>query len=357
MVLAASDHFASFALGIELLSVSLFALIAYRRRRPEALEAAVKYLILGGVSSSLLLFGLALVYSQAGTMQLHELGRVPMSVSGPAGVTLVAGVVAVLAGVGFKLALVPFHFWTPEVYEGAPTPVAAFIATVSKGAVFASLLRWLPFMGHAMPGPLSLALALLAGSSMVAGNVLALRQDRIRRLLAYSSIAHLGYMLTLVLVSPSVCGDVSSVYLTSYFLSMLAAFGCVSVVSSGCGGGELISSFRGLSTRSPVLSAVLTVAFLSLAGLPLTAGFVAKFYLVLAGLDAGRLALIVLIAFNSALSLYYYLRVVVVQFQEPSSGREVREQVDLRMRLALVLLTAGTLIAGVLPQLLFGLIR
>ena len=358
MTLAACDHFASFALGLELLSVSLFALIAYRRFRETALEAGVKYLMLSGVSSSILLFGMALVYAQTGTLRLSGLGAAASGTMG--GALMAAGLAGIVVGTGFKLSLVPFHLWAPDVYQGAPSPVAGFVATVSKGAVFVVLLRTARIIGAESVGALPTVIAVLATASMFAGNLLALRQDNLRRLLAYSSIAHMGYLLVMLRV-PDVLGvEAAGYYLVSYFLATLAAFGTLTALLGEDGGLDCLADVQGLAFRRPGLCAVFAVALLSLAGLPLTAGFIGKFYLVLAGWSAGLHALVILLIVNSVIGLAYYLRVIGLLLQEPDVRREAvthAPPLSWALSVALVLLTAGTLLAGLFPDPLLSLTR
>ena len=228
--LVASTHFASFFLGLEILSVSLYALIVYAVQREEAIEAAVKYLVLAGATSAFLIFGMALVYAESGTMSAGGVGELIAGLdSGDVVVTI--GLVMLLVGVGFKLAVVPFHMWTPDVYEGAPAPVTAYVATVSKGAVFALLLRFMLPVSSDQGSTIFLALTAVAIASMVAGNLLALRQDNVKRILAYSSIAHLGYLLVAFLASGERAGVAVGFYLIAYFATTLAAFGVVTVLS------------------------------------------------------------------------------------------------------------------------------
>jgi len=330
VVLAASSHFASLFLGLELMSVAIFALAAYDRANRLGLEAGIKYLVLAGVSSALILFGIALIYTELGTMQLAEVvvrtvGKNPQPV-------FMTGAAMVLAGVGFKLALFPFHLWAPDVFEGAPAPVTAFLATVSKGAVFAVLVRYffplqalenLPFL----PGLVFLAIA-----SMFAGNLLALRQLKLKRLLAYSSIAHMGYLLIPLIARTSGGIQVIIFYLTTYFITTLGAFGVIAMLSRRERDFDRSDDYRGLAWRHPWLAAVLTGCMMSLAGLPVTAGFMGKFFIVLAGVGAATgiiepavmgptlWTLVIVLAINSGLSLYYYLRVARELYRRPDAA-------------------------------------
>lgn len=316
--LTASAHFASFFLALELLSVPLFALIAYATPRPHSIEAGFKYLVLSGASSAVLLFGMALLYAETGALGFASLALLAPVAEG-IGFYWGAGMALIVAGVAFKLSLVPFHLWTPDVYQGAPAPVAGFVATVSKGAVLAVLLRYGLATGvFQAPGPWTVV-ALLAIASMLAGNLLALLQDNVRRLLAYSSIAHLGYLLVALLAGDALGVEAAGYYLAAYFVTMLGAFGAVSV--AGLGGREIqgLEDFRGLFWQRPGLAGTFTLMLLSLAGIPLTMGFIGKFYLFVAGVGATLWSLLGALVVGSAIGLFYYLRLVRILFQEPTT--------------------------------------
>src|SRR5262245_19285526 len=227
-VLVASSHFVSLFIGLETLSVGLYALIAYLRTSERSIEAGIKYLILAAVSAAFLLFGMALVYADLGTM---EFARMASLSSGNNQAIFLAGLAMIIIGVGFKLAVVPFHMWTPDIYEGAPAPVGAFVATVSKGAMFAFLLRYFTEMRIQASGSLFLVFALIAIASMFVGNLLALMQNNVKRILAYSSIAHLGYLLVALLAGGSMGATAVTFYLVAYFVTILSAFGVITVLS------------------------------------------------------------------------------------------------------------------------------
>lgn len=313
-VLVASNHFASFLLGLELYSISLFALIAYPRDIERPLEAGIKYLVLSGFSSAFLLFGMAVIYAQSGTMQFAEIGVMLAAVGSRPNGILLAGFALILVGVGFKLALVPFHMWIPDVYEGAPAPVAALVATISKGAVLALLLRYFVETGAYHSQSLSLALSLIAIASILVGNLLALLQDNVKRILAYSSIAHLGYLLVGFLAAGTLAIEAVGYYLAAYFVTMLGAFGVVTLLSEA--GQERdsdnLADYRGLFWRRPWLAAVFTAMLLSLAGIPLTMGFVGKFYVAAAGVGASLWLLVTVLVIGSTIGLFYYLRIITV---------------------------------------------
>ena len=319
MTMAAATHFGAFLLGMEILSISLYAMIAYPDSGRASLEAAIKYLVLSGVASTTILFGMALVYGETGSMQFADV------LSGD-GVLLRVGQGMILAGLAFKLSLVPFHMWTPDVYQGAPAPVTGFVATVSKGAVAALLLRYVATAEVLSLEALFFGLSLIAVVSMVAGNVLALLQDNLKRLLAYSSIAHMGYLLIAVLAvasaaGPQMAAETGMVYLVGYFAMSLAAFGVMTVLSTD-EDVEDLSDYEGLFWRRPLLAAVMTAAALSLAGIPLTVGFIAKFYLFAAGVEGSLWLLVWALVIGSAIGVYYYLRIVFGMTKSPTAGDE-----------------------------------
>lgn len=314
LVLVCSSHFASFFVGLEILSISLFVLIGYPLNQARPLEAAIKYLVLSGVSSAFLLMGMALIYSQCGELYFSGIGGY-MTSRENMNVMILSGIILIVAGLGFKLSLVPFHLWTPDVYEGSPAPVTAFIATVSKGAVFALLLRYFISTYSYDYTPLLTVFSVIAGLSILGGNLLALLQNNVKRLLAYSSIAHMGYLLVAV-----IAGGISSVwvvesvsfYLLAYSITTIGAFGIVSMLSTPQTEADDIAFYRGLFWRRPWLAAVFTLMLLSLAGIPLTAGFIGKLYIFTSAADGRLWGLLLAIIVGSGLGLYYYLRIIVV---------------------------------------------
>lgn len=316
MVLVASSHFASFFLGLETLSISLYAMIAYlRMSRP--LEAGIKYLVLAGGSAAFLLFGMALVYADLGTMEFGRMAQLAQGIRNDT--LLVSGMALIITGIGFKLAVVPFHLWTPDVYEGAPAPVTAFIATVSKGAMFALLLRYFNLAGGIADRHIVVVFTIIAIASMIAGNVLALLQNNVKRILAYSSIAHMGYLLVAFLVGGQFAVEAVMFYLVAYFVTTLGAFGIISVMSGGNEEPEQIEDYRGLFWRRPALASVFTIMLLSLAGIPVTAGFIGKFYIVAAGASSAHWALIIVLVVSSVIGLFYYLRLVAMTYATPDT--------------------------------------
>jgi len=352
IVLAASSHFISFFVGLEILSVSLYIMIAYLGTEKQPLEAGLKYLILAGASSAFLVFGMALVYAETGTMEFSRIAAASEST-----LLLITGFALIVSGIGFKLALVPFHMWTPDVYQGAPAPVAAFVATVSKGAVFAVLMRYFVQTNAFDNRSLFLILTGLSVASMTAGNVLALMQNNLKRILAYSSIANLGYLLVAFLASRDLAVPACSFYLVAYFLSILAAFGVVSVLSSEKSDAEALEDYRGLFWRRPWLAVVLSASMFSLAGIPLTAGFVGKFYVLAAGVGSARWLLVVVLVSTSAIGLFYYLRVIVALYSASPEEQVERPAVSWAGNIILLGLMILLVWFGIYPSSLMRFIQ
>jgi NADH-quinone oxidoreductase subunit N len=314
-VLVASSHFVSLLLGLEILSISLYAMVAYLKDGKLALEAGIKYLILASASAAFLLFGMALIYAATGSMEFSVIRE--SSVNGPEFPLLLAGIVLTITGIGFKLGVVPFHLWTPDVYQGAPAPVAAFVATTSKSAMVALLLRYFYLSGAIEYRPVFVVFSTIAIASMCAGNLLALQQSNVKRILAYSSIAHFGYILVAFLAGGTMAVEAVSFYLVAYTVTILAAFGIVSVLSLSERDADDLEDYRGLFWRRPVIASVFTAALFSLAGIPATMGFVGKFYILDAGAAAAAWPLIIILVVTSVAGLFYYLRVVVTLYSAP----------------------------------------
>lgn len=311
-VLTISRHFISLFIGLELLSVSLYALIAYLRNRNNAIEAGMKYLVLAALTSAFLLFGMALVYMETGSMEFTAIAQKIAGAS--SSVLFILGIGIMMVAIGFKLALVPFHLWAADVYQGAPAPVTAFIATVSKIGVFAVLLRFAQAIQLHQYSIAMTVIAVIAIASMIIGNLLALQQKNIKRLLAYSSIAHFGYLLVAFLPGNKAGTEAVSFYLLTYSITILAALGIVTVLSTRQKDAEELSSYQGLFWRKPVMAAVLTIALLSLAGIPLTAGFFAKFFILTTGVQQQLWLPVIVLVITSVVGLYYYLRIISTLF-------------------------------------------
>lgn len=315
-----SNHFISFTLSLELLSVSLFSMIGYMKEEKSSIEASIKYLIMAAVATSFVLFGFALIYNATGAMDLQALNEATGS---GMNMMVLAGLALAIVGFGFKMALVPFHLWTPDIYSAAPSPVAAFVATVSKGAAFVFLLRLFYNTGGLAQPSIWIAFAVIATASMFIGNWLGMRQQNIKRLIAYSSISHLGYLMVGFLAFSEAGMRATAFYLVIYFASILAAFGMIIYLSSKKGEPVMVDDYRGLFWTKPWLAAFFTLVMLSLAGVPFTAGFMGKYFILSSGMEGGRqLFLLIVLVVSSTIGLFYYLRVVGVMLSRSTAHIE-----------------------------------
>jgi NADH-quinone oxidoreductase subunit N len=332
-------------LAIETTSIPLYILAGFMTKDSKSTEAGFKYLFFGAMTSAIMLYGFSLLYGFAGTTSLYALAEGVQAGNISLGI-LLGTLMLVLVGFGFKVSVVPFHFWAPDVYEGAPTPVAGFLSTASKAAGFAVLLR---FLIIAFPPPTieywTGIAAALAVASMTLGNLLALAQRNIKRLLAYSSIAHAGYAMIGVVAVSSLGATSVVFYLVVYLLTNLAAFGAVVVVGRMIGSDE-ISSYAGLSRRSPVLALIMLVAFLSLAGMPPLGGFIAKVMVFAAAVEADMIWLAVVGVLNSIVGLYYYLVVLKVVYLYRSEDDHVALPIPRTYAMALGVLVFGIILLG-----------
>ena len=358
MLMAATAELISIYLALELTSISLYVLVGFLKD-PKSTEASLKYLLLGAVASAVLLFGMALVFGFTGQTQLGEIAGAIQTMS-LAGVLsspgLIAGMVLMVAGFGFKIAAIPFHMWVPDVYEGAPTPITAYLSVGSKAAGFAVLLRVF-YSAFGLPVWLSLdwglLFAILAAVGMTLGNVVALPQTNIKRMLGYSSIAQAGYLLVgLATVGFASATDVAGrsgllFFLASYALTNLGAFIAIIAISTKLDS-DLISDYSGMARRAPLLALALTLCLVSLIGMPPAAGFMAKFYIFSGAVQHGLLWLVIIAVINSVISAYYYLRVVKVMWMDkPVSRAKVPSSAALRVALAISCL--GVLVLGIIP--------
>ena len=354
LVLACSRHMASLFIGLELLSVPVYAMVAYVFREKRSLEGGVKYMVLSAVASAFLLFGMALLYAQFGKLGFAEIG-VEISGEHAHGPLVFAGVALMLVGLGFKLSLAPFHLWTPDVYQGAPAPVGAFLATASKVAVFAVLMRFIAEAPAAHMGIIRDVLLAVAIASILIGNLLALTQSNLKRLLGYSSIAHFGYVLVAIVAGTAITLEAVGVYLVAYVVTTLGAFGVVVLMSSPYRGhdADAISHYRGMFWRRPYLTGVFIAMMLSLAGIPATAGFIGKFYIITAGVEARQWWALAAVVIGSAIGLYYYLRVLITSCLPAPGMQQYDAELDWGQQtggLMVLAMTALVFLLGLYPQ-------
>lgn len=358
MLMASTGELISIYVALELSSISLYALVSFLKDSKSS-EAGLKYMILGAISSAVLLFGMAFVYGLTGTTHLDQIAdKVSALVSSgqlwdsPA---LILGMILMVAGFGFKIASVPFQMWVPDVYEGAPTPITAYLSVASKAAGFAVILRvfYTAFGIPLLSDSWALVFAVLGAISMTIGNVVALAQTNIKRMLGYSSIAHAGYLMVGLAAVSSLGRSGILFFLATYALSNLGAFIAIIAISNKTGSDE-ISDYTGMARRSPVLALVLAFCLISLIGIPPTGGFIAKIYIFNAAIQQDLLWLVIIAVLNSVISAYYYLRVVKVMYiGTPASEEAVPSSIPLRAALAITSL--GVLLLGIYPWLVLRL--
>jgi NADH-quinone oxidoreductase subunit N len=331
-------------IALEISSISTYVLAGFRRRAAISSEASLKYFLLGSFATAFFLYGVALMFGATGSTSIAVIGGVLRS--GQIPLLAYAGVALMFVGLGFKVAAAPFHVWTPDVYEGAPAPVVGFMSTAPKAAVFAVLLR-IMFEANA-PGRVWL-IWVAAALSMTLGNVGALVQQNVKRLLAYSSIAHAGYLLVAFASLPDNGIPAAMFYTASYAAMNVGAF---AVVSHFAGAGErrvTLDDYAGLGRRSPLLAATLTIFLLSLIGIPMTGGFFAKFYVFSAALQANLVGLTIIGVLNSAVGAYYYLRIIVMMYMREARDDTPVAPVSASLGTALAISVVATLYLGILP--------
>lgn len=364
MLMAATADLISLYIALELTSISLYVLVGFLKDR-KSTEASLKYLLLGAVASAVLLYGMAMVFGFTGQTQLGAIAAAIQSMSADTVLgnpALIIGIVLMIAGFGFKIAAVPFQMWVPDVYEGAPTPVTAYLSVASKAAGFAIILRVF-FSAFGMPDWLSsnwgMIFAVLAVISMIVGNVVAIPQTNIKRLLGYSSIAQAGYLMVGLATlgfapSSSILGQSGILFfLASYAFTNLGAFIAVIAISNKLKS-DMIDDYAGMGKRAPVIALALTLCLISLIGMPPAAGFMAKFYIFSSAVQHDLLWLVVIAAINSVISAFYYLRVVkVMWFGEAPSDEKVPSSGA--PRFALLVCCLGVLVLGIIPGIVMRL--
>jgi NADH-quinone oxidoreductase subunit N len=357
MALAAAASFITLFLGLETMTLAMIGLIAYPRDRPAAEEAALKYLILSAMSSAFVLFGIGLIELATGSLDFSQL----LALSAPDEATraaILAGLAMLAIGAGFKLSVVPFHIWVPDIYGGAPAPSGAYVAVVAKIAVLAVLIRLIDAAGGTIPAAFTTVITATAILSMLAGNLLALLQDNIKRVLGYSSIAHLGYLLVAILAAGAIGQVAVAFYLVTYALTMIAAFGAIAALSSGAAlrDTDTITAFRGLFWTQPGLATVMTLSLLSLAGIPPAIGFIAKMYVFAAGIHTALWNLTGVMVASSVIGLFYYLNIILVMAMRPGQAAAARGG-TLPGRIVITTLAIPILAFGIAPQPLIALLR
>jgi NADH-quinone oxidoreductase subunit N len=348
MLMATAGDLIIIFLGLETMSIAVYVLVGLRRRDPRSNEAAMKYFLLGAFSTGFLLYGIALVYGATGTIKLAPI-HAALASNMASNHLLMLGLAMLVIGFGFKVAAVPFHMWTPDVYEGAPTPITAFMAVGVKLAAFAGFVRvFLVNFGPVSPH-WATALWVLAALTMTGGNLIAVVQTNIKRMLAYSAIAHAGYLLVGMTAAGPQAGSAVLYYLLAYAFTNLGAFAVVVALERRTSQSDEISDYRGLARRAPALAAAMTIFLLSLTGVPPLAGFMGKFYIFSAAISAGDVGLVIIAVLNSVLSAYYYLYVIVAMYMEEGGLEVARMTAKPALVAAIGLAAIATILVGAYP--------
>lgn len=349
LLITSYHHLVMLFMGVEIMSVALYVLVGIRKKDFSSNEAALKYFLMGAFSTGFLLFGMALLYGASGSFDLTAIQAYlvdnPQSVSP----LFYAGILLLLVGLAFKVGVAPFHFWTPDVYEGAPLLITTFMSTVVKTAGFAAFLRIFAYSFEPLQEFWTPVLMVMAILTLFVGNLNALVQQSVKRMLAYSSISHAGYMLFAILAIGTGSASAVLLYAAAYSVASVVAFGCIVLVKRATGS-EHYEAFNGLGRRNPFLALTITIAMLSLAGIPLTAGFVGKFMMFSAALSDYHVLLVILAVINAAIGIYYYFRVIVAMYFKPADRDVVAFPTNYQVVFALAII--ATLVLGVYPDLL-----
>ena len=354
ILLASSTDMIMIFLGIEIISICLYVLAGIRRNDHRSNEAALKYFLLGAFATGFLLYGMTLVYGSTGSTNLFKIAEFVQNPSAQSSPLLLMGLVLLIIGFGFKVASAPFHMWAPDVYQGAPTPVTAFMAVGPKAAAFAAFFRVFAEAFPEMSSSWEILLSIIAVLSMIVGNLGAIMQTNIKRMLAFSSVSHAGYILMAVIAKSSLGSSSMLFYMLTYAFMTFGVFGIIIILGRKGEENLEIQNYSGLAYKHPVIALSMTIFLLSLGGLPPFAGFVAKFYLFSAAIQEGLLTLVIIAVLNSAISFYYYLKIVVFMYmKEP----EAEFNISLTpMTLFVVLIgVIGTIQLGIFPNTIITL--
>lgn len=352
MIMVSGQSMLTLYIGLELLSLSLYALVALDRENVRATEAAMKYFVLGALASGMLLYGMSMIYGMTGSLNLSDINHALMNAPQPTRElysVLILGLVFIVAGLAFKLGAVPFQMWVPDVYEGSPTAITMLISSVPKLAAFAFVIRLLAQSLQTLAVDWQQMLLIMAVLSIVIGNVTAIAQTNLKRMLAYSTISHIGFVL-LGLMSASMNGYISAMfYISSYVLMSLAGFGVILLLSRKGFEAENLDDLKGLNQRSPWIAFLMLITMFSMAGVPPTLGFYAKFTVLQAALQAGFVWVVVFAVLMAVIGAFYYLRVIkLMYFDEPEDKHPIEAPID--MRVALSVNAFGLLLLGLMPQ-------
>jgi NADH-quinone oxidoreductase subunit N len=353
LLMVSYTNMAMLFLGIEILSIPMYVLAGSKKEDIHSNEAGFKYLIMGAFATGFLLFGIALIYGATGSFDIYKIAEVVSSAS--ISPIFYVGLLLMLVGLSFKVSAAPFHFWAPDVYQGAPTPVTAFMATIVKTAAFAAFLRLFYTCFQTSTDTWSNIIWILAALTLLVGNITAVLQTSTKRMLAYSSIAHAGYMLLGLLAMNGYSQSSILFYTLAYSVGSIASFGILNYVSNSRGG-DAIESFNGLAKTNPLLAFAMTVALLSLAGIPPTAGFFAKYYIFNAAFQSGFGGLVLIAILASLIGVYYYFRIIIAMyFKHHNDATEI--QVSLNHKILFFITILLTIAFGLMPDYFIGLLR
>jgi NADH-quinone oxidoreductase subunit N len=357
MLMASAADLIIIFLGLETFSLAIYVLAGFFRTQPKSNEASLKYFLLGAFSTGFLLYGIALIYGATGTTHLKGIYQFVSKIHFLTDPLLLIGMGLLIVGFGFKVASVPFHMWTPDVYEGAPTSVTAFMSVGAKAAGFAAFLRVFLYSMSSLQADWVWILWVLAVLTMTLGNLVAIAQKNIKRMLAYSSIAHAGYILVAMVAASELSTASILYYLLAYAFMNLGAFGVVILYGRKGEENILINDYSGMASKYPLLAAGMAIFMFSLAGIPPTAGFVGKFYIFSAAIKAGYIGLAIIGVLNSALSVYFYLRVTVMMYMRNPEKEQAPLEMCPALVVALVIAVFGTLQMGIIPSQYLNLAR
>jgi NADH-quinone oxidoreductase subunit N len=339
-------------LGIEILSISMYILTGSKKDDLNSNEAAFKYLIMGAFATGFLLFGIALIYGSTGSFDLFEIKNFITTHQGTVPSIFYAGVLLMLIGLSFKISAAPFHFWAPDVYQGAPTVITAFMATIVKTAAFAAFLRLFSTSFDTVTGTWANIIWVIAALTLLVGNVTAVVQTSVKRMLAYSSVAHAGYMLLALLALNNYSNSAILFYTTAYSIASIGTF-CILMLITNAKGDDTVESFNGLGKSNPLLAFVMTVALLSLAGIPPTAGFFAKYYIFTSAFQSGYTGLVLIAIIASLVGVYYYFRIIIAMYFKENNGTSIL--VHTNHKLLLILVAIAIIVLGLFPDFIIGL--
>lgn len=353
MVMVTFSNMIMLFLGIEILSISLYILAGSNKTNLASNEAALKYFLMGAFATGFLLFGIALIYGVTGSFNLEAISSFLVKNGVQNSTMMMVGILMMMIALSFKVSAAPFHFWAPDVYQGSPTVITAFMSTVVKTAAFAAFFRLFLHTFNAVPTIWAPTLMIISGLTILVGNITAVYQTNFKRMLAYSSISHAGYMVLALLAMNASAPSSLLYYTTAYSVSSITAFAILLLISHKTGNDD-IKSFNGLAKRNPFLAAVTVVAMLSLAGIPPTAGFFAKYYIFSSAIQNGYIGLVLLAILGSLIGVFYYFRVIIAVFKTEDETQEIAVNPLFGILLALTSLAA--LVLGIAPGILAGLI-